>query len=352
MAPALLERRCNGGRTEWAFNEPAAATTSVELNAVRASFGCTRSVRWCLCEDAVKVIARELISHNFCVIDGLLGDDFHALRDDLYGVRQILEPSQLAGGRTGANLSYTHAAVRGDHVGWFSGTETDLWPRGALAAYLGVTDALVAKLRGLVPSLAATFERSQAMVACYNGGARYARHCDNACSATHGGKRCNGRRLTAIYYLKDGWRREHGGALRLYAPFVPEAVEEALGELRKLLEAHRSGMQMTKPDLDALRARAAAVSLNDDSPALCDVAPIADRLLLFFADQRVPHEVLPAHAERLAVTTWYFDRDEKAAAQARGAAADAADAYEGERIATQMQRLEERFGPRGPQGPG
>ena len=44
------------------------------------------------------------------------------------------------------------------------------------------------------------------------GGARYVRHCDNACLAGEGEK-CNGRRLTAILYLNPGWRDVDGGAL-------------------------------------------------------------------------------------------------------------------------------------------
>ena len=103
--------------------------------------------------------------------------------------------------------------------------------------------------------------RSKAMVACYpGGGARYVRHCDNSCNVGKG-DRCNGRRLTAIIYLNEGWTQLHGGELRLFAPFAPKGV-----------------------------------------PPLCDVAPLADRLVLFYADYRVPHEVLAAHSERLAVT--------------------------------------------------
>ena len=48
----------------------------------------------------------------------------------------------------------------------------------------------------------------------------------------------------------------HGGELRIYEPFAPK---------------HK--------------------------PAVADVAPIIDRLIIFYADYRVPHEVLPSHAE-------------------------------------------------------
>ena len=44
--------------------------------------------------------------------------------------------------------------------------------------------------------------------------------------------------------------------------------------------------------------------------AIGRVAPIGNRLLLFYADVRVPHEVLPAYADRLAITLWYYDSSE------------------------------------------
>ena len=72
-----------------------------------------------------------------------------------------------------------------------------------------------------------------------------------------------------------------------------------------------------------IQAQLDAVKVDElDGPPLCDVAPLADRLVLFYSDYRVPHEVLPAHHERLAITLWYFDADEHARAHAKGQAAD------------------------------
>jgi SM-20-related protein len=84
---------------------------------------------------------------------------------------------------------------------------------------------------------------------------RYARHRD----ALRGRNR---RRVTAIYYANPHWRPEHGGQLRVHEP----------------------GRDPT------------------------DVAPLLDRLVLFLSE-RVEHEVLPCHAERSAVTAWFFGAD-------------------------------------------
>ena len=62
----------------------------------------------------------------------------------------------------------------------------------------------------------------------------------------------------------------------------------------------------------AAAASAAAAAAAAASDALADVAPLLDRLLLFFSDFRTPHEVLPACAPRCACTLWYVERDEGA----------------------------------------
>ena len=46
---------------------------------------------------------------------------------------------------------------------------------------------------------------------------------------------------------------------------------------------------------------------NDDDDAMVDVAPVGDRLVLFFSDRRTPHEVLHSSATRFATTLWYSE---------------------------------------------
>jgi hypoxia-inducible factor (prolyl hydroxylase) len=85
-----------------------------------------------------------------------------------------------------------------------------------------------------------------------------------------------------VYYLNAGWSSGDGGELRIWQPV---AALEKLGAT--------------------------------ESQPLADVQPLADRVILFFSDSRVPHEVLPSYAERFALTVWYYDDIERRAAQQR-----------------------------------
>ena len=152
-----------------------------------------------------------------------------------------------------------------------------------------------------------------------------------------------------------------------YAPFAPERAEATLAELRAWVAEHRDDpdKEYVARVLPTMRARLRATSL-EDGPAVCDVPPLADRLVLFLSDYSVPHEVssteltyrvarilssrvacepcpqvLPSHAERYAITLWFFDADEreralsKAGAEERGAW-DAAEAIHGIRTRAEV----------------
>src|SRR5262249_34925648 len=91
-------------------------------------------------------------------------------------------------------------------------------------------------------------DRFELQAARYQAGAAYPRHRD----AFRGGP---SRRITAIWYLNSEW--SGGGELRLHLPEGP-----------------------------------------------LDLAPLFDRLVVFLSEE-LEHEVLPATAERWAVTAWY-----------------------------------------------
>lgn len=103
--------------------------------------------------------------------------------------------------------------------------------------------------------------RTRAMISCYPGnGTHYVRHVDNH----HKDGRC----ITVVYYVNKDWDVDaHGGLLKVY----PTQIH----------------------------------------PRVAKIAPQFDRTLIFWSDERNPHEVLPAFRSRYAVTVWYFDREER-----------------------------------------
>ncbi len=260
---------------------------------------------WFLMDETLGVAAAQLRSKNYVVIDGLLGDaKCRRLRAEVQRaeVEGKLKPGVLAGGKTGKSLAYAMEEVRGDLVGWFDGGGGKDGEWVTLAEYLKKVDTLVSEL-GQVPGfegLGNINNRSNAMTTCYPGGsARYVRHCDNQCNAGQG-PNCNGRRLTALYYLNPGWKQGDGGELKLYKPMPKHDEQENI------------------------------------------VAPVGDRLVLFWADYRVPHEVLPAATRRYAVSLWYFDHSERKSATAFDDDGDDGAAAK-EKIRREIAKFEQQF---------
>ena len=147
-------------------------------------------------------VADQLASKHFCVLnDFLSGDACSALLEEVRTARRAGR-LQAAAATVGEGKMHAQSeehrqpTLRNDLVGWFTGTEPGF---RMLPAYLETVDHFVGGLRQSgVPAAAqlrGCLQRSRAMAACYPGdGARYARHCDNACQSGVGDM-CNGRRL-------------------------------------------------------------------------------------------------------------------------------------------------------------
>lgn len=151
-----------------------------------------------------------------------------------------------AGIRRGADRT-EDTSVRGDFITWVQ-PEPGMALGALWEAFEGLGQALSAgAYLGLGP-----FDLQLAHYP--GGGARYVRHRDAFPGQSN-------RRVTAIYYANPQWRPEHGGLLRLYPEGAP-----------------------------------------------LDIEPTLDRLVVFLSEQ-LEHEVLPAHAPRLALTAWFYGRD-------------------------------------------
>lgn len=213
-------------------------------------------------------VAAALSSDHCCVLDDFLpASEVIALRDLLSSMQSdgTLQPGEVSGG--------LKRSTRGDNMAWVStSAHTDGQPMPApLHSLLACVDDLIAALAA-EPLLAKDLGgdmmlvRHEMQCTCYPGnGARYIKHVDDALAH-------RSRRLTLICYANDGWEASHGGVLRL----------------------HLHG-------------------------GIKDVAPIGGRLVLFWSDNRCPHEVLPAYAMRYAVSIWFSD----AAAVSAAASAEA-----------------------------
>lgn len=249
----------------------------------------------------------QLNSCGICIIDAFLRDRCYgpfaeevdpseATRLVHRGAQRVaLRPAGLGGGEG----VWRSQKVRGDEMTWLNVPDMaggflqcgvkalqracEVMPPAdaANSEELDVLLAMVAALRSELDEAGFGSRRLSCMLARYpGGGARYARHRDALPTAEKGAGR---RRLTAVYYLNHGWTPEHGGCLRAH---LPAAVGSSMPNARK-----------SKEEFDTTEGTQQVYHF--------DVEPLEDRLVLF-SSEWLEHEVLPAYAERLAITTWFY----------------------------------------------
>ena len=232
-------------------------------------------------------VATNLHREHHAIVDNFLEAEAVA------GIASLLctmhSNGQLQPGEVGSGL---RQSKRSDLMCWLP-AEADEQP-AALHPLLSVLEALLLKLSDR-PEVAADLghveglQRGEAQCTCYpGGGARYVRHTDDAKTCT--------RKLTCILYANARWRPEDGGELRLH--LSPPA-----------------GCDGAHPVAAGTVASGAVAETKELTETAKDVAPVHNRLVLFWSDARVPHEVLATHRPRYAVSIWYHDA--RAAQRAR-----------------------------------
>ena len=239
--------------------------------------------------EAPAALAAQMEAHGHLVLDGVLPPP--VVEQVGSYIRRLHADNELQPGEQYAKS--TALGQRGDVIKMVASDDKSC---PALQEYVSLCDRVYAAISRHIPEISShsSLSRSQPMLALYPGkSAAYPRHVDNPRTS-----RDNGRIITAILYLNPSWAAGDGGELRL-APVAPAGRE----------------------------------------PMVIDIPPVMNRLVLFWSDERMPHEVRPAHAMRSACTIWFIDESRftkfhgsndgssstsKAAAAAKAAAADAA----------------------------
>ncbi|HZF27132.1 MAG TPA: 2OG-Fe(II) oxygenase [Steroidobacteraceae bacterium] len=188
---------------------------------------------WSCCQD---FLARELTAR-------LRSEAEHLM------TRGAFQPAAVGSGAARA----VRPEIRGDDTCWLDERQSP-----TVAATWQHFEAL---RRALNAELQLGLFEFEAHFARYRPGHSYAPHFDRLSGI--------GRRLlSAVLYLNEDWRAEHGGALRLYS-----TAEARAGNRREV---------------------------RDFLPQ--------DRHLMLFLSERFEHEVLPATRERLSISGWFLAR--------------------------------------------
>lgn len=209
-------------------------------------------------------VVESLLANNFAILDEFIDPaEARLLRDE---VKQLYIDGRMSDGKIGMNAAATDGVfrpeMRTDKMVWMEGNEP--FVEKYLKRHIMRADIFAQKINLLCQAVAPEHSwegcgRCKIMATCYpKGGKRYVAHYDNP--------NRNGRKVTIILYLNEFWKEGDGGVLR----------------------AKTKGIQV-------------------------DVAPLFNRLFVFWSDRRVPHEVLPTSEgkDRFAITIWYLDAKEK-----------------------------------------
>ena len=194
-------------------------------------------------------ISSNLSERGWTVVDGFVD---HALAEHLaQRCRAVHADGQMHAAGIGKASDVTvRKAIRSDWIVWLTAgdhPETD--------QFLLAMEALRQTLNR---ELFLGLDESEHHFALYRDGAFYRRHLDRF-------RNDDRRVLSSILYLNHNWHADDGGMLRIF------------------------------------------VASGDGGEEAVDIAPAANRLVLFLSDQ-IEHEVLPTNAQRLSLTGWFKRR--------------------------------------------
>lgn len=236
---------------------------------------------WWLDSAALRLISGSLEVNKFAIVDGFLPEGDVAqlcgavrrLYDSGEMLSGIAEQASSHGGCWGPENEGDFLNTAGEPRKWTLHGDYRAWcsdrdPRApCFSRHTRLLDRLVGRLRsGQDSALAEGLSvetgrrlrevdfREYIMAVCYPGEtrSRYLRHCDVSRGAV----------LTSILYLNEQWQPEDGGCLRIYWP----------GEQKARVKQ--------------------------------DILPMAGRLVLFWASEEVPHEVLATKRDRFTMSIW------------------------------------------------
>eukprot|EP00435_Cladocopium_sp_Y103_P048262 s157_g14.t1 len=233
---------------------------------------------WWKQPEALELLAKQLDEVGFVIIDDFLPENM--ARAVKASNMKLYEESEMQEGATTGGSERVGIPHRGDVLKWI-GYDGESEASRCVSAFvdhieqsmMAIGDAATTVAPEVAQAVSSVKWRSETMLTCYPGKnrARYFRHTDNSSG--------NGRLLTALVYLNENWQQGDGGELRL---FYPGAAGRHAG---------KDGISGKKN----LKVR-------------MEVEPLWNRLLLFWSDDRSPHEVLSACKDRFAATVWFYDQ--------------------------------------------